>query len=99
MIYDLLSNVSNFLYSLSPWLVSLWKIAVLLLSLEIGYRVGLSKLSSGKDTKKDGSEIILNSTLALLGLILAFTFSASVQRNDIHKKMSLHVLAYNMSES
>jgi len=84
--YELFDEASHFFYGIPPWSVSLIKIVVLLFALELGYWVGLTKHRSTSEQTPDSEGVILASTFALLGLIFAFTFSASVERYDQRKQ-------------
>ena len=59
-------------------------------SLEISYRLGLRsrRLGRGKDQDSRG-DTVLASMLAMLGLVLAFTYSFTVTRSDNRKAASL----------
>lgn len=84
--YELFDEASHLFYSIPPWSVSLIKIVVLLFALELGYWIGLKKHRSTGVQTSDSEGVILASTFALLGLIFAFTFNASVERNDLRKQ-------------
>ena len=85
MVYEYLNAIALFFYSLPPWMIFLLKIAVLLAALEFGYRLGLKKYRDHRVTESEKGNIILTSIFALLGLMFAFTFSASVERHDQRK--------------
>jgi hypothetical protein len=57
-------------------------VTCLLVALEVGYRVGLSKRKQLKDGEAGGGAIVLNSIFALLSLILAFTYGFTINRYD-----------------
>ena len=90
MLYDILSQISNFFYSIAPWQVALGKIILLLLAFELGLRVGHRIYKKNGESKPRGGNIILTSTFAILGLLFAFTFSASVYRHDLRKQELLN---------
>lgn len=90
MIHDVLSQASLFLYGLPIWLVAIIKIAMLLLALEFGYRIGFRKYKIHKEAKLSGGKTILSSIFAILGLIFAFTFSAGVHRYDLRNQEVIH---------
>jgi hypothetical protein len=62
-------------------------VAVLFLAVESGYRVGLRhRGSNGDDKTKTRGDVTLGSLLALLGLMLAFTYAFSLSRADMRKQ-------------
>ena len=71
-------------YELSLWKVSLVLVVLFLASEESGYRIGLHhrKQLALKDAESGGGGLIQNSIFALLGLILAFTYAAAVDRHE-----------------
>jgi hypothetical protein len=62
-------------------------VAVLLLAVEVGYRGGLHqrRLLSEVAEKKTRGDITLSTLLALLGLMLAFTYAFTLSRADTRK--------------
>jgi len=68
------------------WLVGLVVVIILLVALEIGYRIGLSRRALWKDADTGGGQITLTTMFAILGLMLAFTYGAGVSRFDARKK-------------
>lgn len=76
----------TFVYTLPVWIVGLIFLAVLLGALETGYRVGLARRESWKDADSGGGGVVLTSLLAVLGLVLAFTYAAGVSRFDARKQ-------------
>ncbi len=72
-------------HQLPIWLAGLLIISVLLAALESGYRAGLSRRELWKGVDSSGGQHILTSMFALLGLILAFTYGAGVNRFDARK--------------
>lgn len=79
----------SFLYSLPIWIGALLFFIALLLALELGFRVGLARRDTWKDADSGGGAIVQTSMFALLGLILAFTYAASVSRLDARKQAVL----------
>ncbi len=69
-----------FIYELSIGVAAFGFIAVLLVSLEAGYRIGLARRKRIVDADAGGGGVVLTSMFALLGLILAFTYGSSVNR-------------------
>ena len=79
-----------FLYTIPIWVVALIFFAVLYGCLEISYRFGLRKERSGKGKKQDSrGDTVLAAMLAMLGLMLAFTYSFTVGRSDNRKSAAL----------
>lgn len=68
------------------WLVGLVVVIILLVTLEFGYRVGISRRALWKDADTGGGQITLTTMFAILGLMLAFTYGAGVSRFDARKK-------------
>ena len=52
--------------------------ALLMIALEIGYRVGVSQRERWHNAEAGGGALVLTSVLALLGLMLAFTFADGI---------------------
>jgi hypothetical protein len=73
-------------HQLSIWLVGIIVLCILLVSLELGCRVGLSRRELWKGTDSSSGQYILTSMFALLGLMLAFTYGAGVSRFDATKQ-------------
>lgn len=75
---------------LHPVVVALLALVVMLLAIEGGYRTGLRARRKASDpeaiVKRD---VTLGSLLALLGLLLAFTYSFSLSRADLRKEALL----------
>jgi len=59
----------------------------LLVALEVGHRYGLRRLKMG-DELEDGRSAVETSVFALLGLLLAFSFSAAGSRLDNRRSLS-----------
>ena len=62
---------------------------VLLVALEAGYRAGLSQAQKFRGGEGGRENLVLNSVIALLGLILAFTFSSGVNHYQQRKQAVL----------
>ena len=77
---------AGLLHQLPIWLCCLLIISILLVALEFGYRAGLSRRGLWKGVDSSGGQHILTSMFALLGLILAFTYGAGVNRFDARKE-------------
>ena len=73
-------------YQLPLWLVFLLFLSLLLIPIEIGFRVGVRQKRLHPDPKGSAlSDVTMTSMLALLGLMLAFTYSFSMSRADLRK--------------
>ena len=74
------------LYDIPLWVVAILFAVVLYLALEFGFRLGLRQRrathSAEKNTRRD---VTLSSMLALLGLMLAFTYAFTLSRADARK--------------
>jgi len=68
----------SFLNQVPIWVGGLLFLGVLLGALEIGFRVGLRQRDEWRDAEEGGGNLVLTSVLALLGLILAFTFASGI---------------------
>ena len=77
---------NSILYTLPIWANWLFFLVALGLSVELGFRVGLKRRKNWPDSDVGAGGVVLTSTLALLGLILAFTYSASAGRLDARKQ-------------
>ena len=64
---------------------SLFFFLILLAALETGYRAGLHQSEKFKGGESSRENIVLTSVLALLGLILAFTFSSGINHYQLRK--------------
>ncbi len=74
------------LYDYPIWVVGVWFVVVLHAALEFGYRMGLRQRDKWTDTESGGGNLVITSMFALLGLILAFTYAAGVNRNETRKQ-------------
>ena len=66
---------------------------ILLVAIEIGYRAGLARFRRSRDGKQDvelaRNDITLTALLALLGLMLAFTYAVELNRHDLRKQATV----------
>ncbi|MEH6583513.1 MAG: hypothetical protein V7754_16370 [Halioglobus sp.] len=76
----------SILYTQPIWVNWFFFLVALALSVELGFRVGLWRRKNWLNSDVGGGGVVLTSTLALLGLILAFTYSASASRLDARKQ-------------
>jgi hypothetical protein len=74
------------IYNIPIWAVGLIFIAILTTTLEISFRIGFKKREVWRDADSGGGAVVLNSMFALLGLVLAFTYSMGVNNYDANKK-------------
>lgn len=82
--------MSTALLELLPvWLVGLLFFVLLVCALEIGFRAGYRRREIWKDAEEGGGNLVLTSILALLGLILAFTFADGVSHYKTRKQAVL----------
>ena len=75
----------SFIYHMPFWPVGLVFMFVLLSVLEAGYQIGYKQREHWKAVETNGGRVVLTALLALLGLLLAFTYSASSQRYEARK--------------
>lgn len=79
------------LYEFPMWVSAALFLAVLLLGLEGGFRAGLRRYRMrGKGDKTERGDVTLASMFAVLGLVLAFTYSFSLSRADLRKQAILN---------
>jgi hypothetical protein len=74
------------IYNYPIWAVGIFFIALLTTALELGFRVGIKNREKWTDADSGGGAVVLNSMFALLGLVLAFTYSMGVNNYDANKK-------------
>ena len=68
------------------WMGGVIFLALLLAALEVGYRVGVWQHDKWQDAEDGGGNLVLTSVLALLGLLLAFTFADGVSHYKTRKQ-------------
>ena len=74
-------------YDISLWAVFFLILMVLVIPMEVGFRLGRRKQRLHPDAGGAArNDVTLPSMLALLGLMLAFTYSFSMSRADLRKK-------------
>jgi len=75
------------LYHQPAWVLGLILLLILLLFMEAGFRLGLRQGPVQKETEKTlRGDVTLSAMLALLGLMLAFTYAFSLSRADLRKQ-------------
>jgi len=73
-------------YQLPLWELFLVFLILLLIPMEVGFRLGRWQKSKYPDAEDEArSDVTLPSVMALLGLMLAFTYSFSMSRADLRK--------------
>lgn len=75
-------------YQLPIWVVAVLFVTLLFLAMEAGFRVGLREGRANKSYEKlNRGDVTLGSMFALLGLLLAFTYSFALNRADLRKQV------------
>jgi hypothetical protein len=77
------------LYDIPIWINGAIFVMVMLVALEIGYRVGLRKREASRGEDVSMSSVVVTSFLATFGLILAFTYAFTVSRADLRKRVTI----------
>ena len=77
------------LYDFPIWINGVVFVVVMLVALEIGYRVGLRRRQASSDEDFSISNIVVTSVLATFGLLLAFTYAFTVSRADMRKQANI----------
>ena len=72
-------------YQLPLWVVIFGFLIVLLIPVEVGFRLGMRHKSLPHVEDDAPSDVTITAMLALLGLMLAFTYSFSMSRADLRK--------------
>jgi hypothetical protein len=79
----------EFLYLVNEWVILGGSIALFLLAIEAGYRLGRrNRLSIGDHTKSQ-LNTIQGAMLGLLALLLGFTFAMAISRFEVRKQLVL----------
>jgi hypothetical protein len=74
------------IYYYPIWAVGLAFIVILTTTLELSFRIGLKNREEWKDADSGGGAVVLTSMFALMGLVLAFTYSMGMNNYDANKK-------------
>lgn len=69
------------------WGVFALTIALVLISMEFGFRIGKKRIRSEEDAKNSSTGSIVGAVLGLLAFMLAFTFGMSSQRYDTRRQL------------
>lgn len=70
-------------------LVSLLAVGFVLLFLELGFRLGRRRATSSDVEKESSVGAMVSASLALLALLMAFTFSSAASRNEVRRSVFL----------
>ena len=74
------------LYQMPTLVIGLLFVVILLVALEVGYRIGIwRRRTTSESSGKGEGDLILTSMYALLGLMLAFTYTFTLSRADLRK--------------
>ena len=73
------------LFFISGITLLLWAIAIFLVALEVGYRLGRHRQARTDEPDKTHTSALQGATLGLLALLLGFTFAMAVSRFDVRK--------------
>jgi hypothetical protein len=74
------------LYQLPLWVVIFLLMILLLVPMEVGFRLGMRLKPMKRDLESEArSDVTIAAMMALLGLMLAFTYSFSLSRADLRK--------------
>jgi len=74
------------LWSYPIWVAGMVFFLTLFICLEVGYFCGRKRSHIWRNAEAGGGSLVLSSMLALLGLLLAFTYSSGVNRHDARKQ-------------
>ncbi|HWP93646.1 MAG TPA: hypothetical protein VNN20_15755 [Thermodesulfobacteriota bacterium] len=75
------------LYQMPTLVIGLFFAVILLAALEVGYRIGRWRRKETTETdRKEQGDLVLTSMYALLGLMLAFTYTFTLSRADLRKQ-------------
>jgi len=80
---------SELIDSLPLWLLLIITVAVIFLSIEVGWRIGIHVYRKSAKEKDISSNLVVGATLGLLSLLIAFTFGMAASRFDNRKEMVL----------
>lgn len=79
----------QFLRTMPLWLVFLFTVLVVLVSVYIGYRIGRYAQGRSKDDTQLSAGSVVAASLGLLAFMLAFTFGIAASRYDARKQIVL----------
>jgi hypothetical protein len=76
--------------ALPLWVFGVIFFGVMILALELGFRVGKKRRDTWRNAESGGGGIVQTSIFAVLGLVLAFTYSAGLTRFEARKAALLN---------
>ena len=82
-----MQNSGELLYSVNEWVIALALLGLLLLTVEVGYRLGDRVPPGLPDSAKPPVLAISGAIFGLLALLLGFTFSMALNRYDQRKEL------------
>lgn len=74
-------------FTLAAMLLAIGLLAALTVFLEMGHRIGVRRLQQDGDAARAGVGVVEGAVFALLGLLVAFTFSSAASRFDERRKL------------
>jgi hypothetical protein len=74
-------------FTLGAMLLAVGLFAAMLAFLEVGHRIGTRRLEQDGDAARAGIGVVEGAVFALLGLLVAFTFSSAASRFDERRKL------------
>jgi hypothetical protein len=83
-------QIAGPLDALPLWALFIFILAIVLLSVECGYRLGKYRRSRHEEEKEAPLGTMVGATLGLLAFILAFTFGLAATRFDIRRQVLLN---------
>ncbi len=75
------------LFDTSPWLTGVILVVYLCAAAEVGFRVGILRAKKTPASARESLSIVQGAMLALLGLLLGFTFAMAGTRYDTRKAL------------
>ena len=75
--------MNELLYDVNSGAIAIVLFVSMAVSIEIGYRIGCTQVTSANEASREHINGIQNSILGILALLLGFTFSLSLQRFDV----------------
>ena len=80
----------HYFNDLPLWVFGVTFFAVMLITMELGFRVGRKHRRTLRNAESGGGGIVQTSIFAVLGLVLAFTYSAGLARFEARKAAVLN---------
>ena len=72
--------------SLPIWIVFVLNVALIVLSVEVGYHIAAARVRKSEREREAPIDSMVGSTLGLLAFMLAFTFGMATSRYDARKQ-------------